>query len=586
LESDGLRVYCRRHRIRRNHTLNCEDTLCGLVVTMGKTARQVPRALAEFGERQFRETGALAVEVLRVKASTIRKHFRRLAGIAFLVAVINRDRVRVYFFDAAARMLLGENLEADVYAKIRKTSRLITKFEKPREPTEEELRMEATEEIRSLLARSIKRVARILARSEPEFPAIFVTPKESVSAGQSFGVSVQADGTFLFEEPALRAAWVEGLALRVAFLTHLDPDRRCETISQLVGNAVALSQLKSEPRSRFQDQWLKASKDDSALPIVRHLIEHTATYLGNGFRWLVSVIERTPTGLPLSDWLEPLGAIHNSIEVPLGTEDIHTIRGLCNALLRPARLKSARHDLPSIHLGPRVVCNVIPLGTYIGVLHDSPADGTDLLAEITYSTRQGPRRLHFVLGQGERVNSFSYRLDIDDIFPKPGGVASHGNAVLRWVLRRFGVSTEDCPTYQVQLEMRDDTLPSGERAVLERLSLGSPQILRDSLIGSPERVKSLLNSRHVVLLPDFNHVGIRPNYLLVGPPAEIEGAVSGNTLEHTILATEDTAYAVVSALGQWQEWLGHSCLDARLTMYPILHIESPRRLFRHEPFPV
>ncbi|MHA1742308.1 MAG: hypothetical protein ACTSVD_09500 [Candidatus Thorarchaeota archaeon] len=553
---------------------------------MSRTARQIPRALAEFGERQFRETGALAVEVLRVKASTIRKHFRRLAGIAFLVAVINRDRVRVYFFDAAARMLLGENLEADVYAKIRKTSRLITKFEKPREPTEEELRMEATEGIRSLLARSIKRVARILARSEPEFPAIFVTPKESVSAGQSFGVNVQADGTFLFEEPALRAAWVEGLALRVAFLTHLDPNRRCETISQLVGNAVALSQLKSEPRSRFQNQWLKASKDDSTLPVVRHLIEHTATYLGNGFRWLVSAIERAPRDRSLSDWLKALEAIHNSIEVSLGTGDIHTIRGLCNTLSRPARLKSAKHELPSIHLGPRAVCNVLPLGTYLGVVDGPPADGSVILAEITYSSTSGPRRLCFVLGQGERVNLFSYRLDIDDVFPKPGGVVSHGSAVLRWALQRLGVVTEFHPTYYVRLEMRENTLPPGERAVLERLSIGDPQILRNSLIGSPERVRSLLNSKHVVLLPDFNHVGIRPNYLLVGPPALVEKAVSGNTLECTVLATEDTAYAVVSAPGQWQEWLGRSCLDVRLTMYPILHIESPRRLFRHEPFPV
>ena len=99
---------------------------------MPRSAREVPKEIAAFGERQFKETGATAVEVLRVKAAVMRKHFRKLKGITFLVAVVSLDRVRVYFFNAAGVMLIGENIEPSIYVKIRRASKLIVKFEKPK----------------------------------------------------------------------------------------------------------------------------------------------------------------------------------------------------------------------------------------------------------------------------------------------------------------------------------------------------------------------------------------------------------------------------------------------------------------------
>ena len=135
----------------------------------------VPKEIAAFGERQFKETGAAAVEVLRVKAAVMRKHFKKLKGITFLVAVVSLDRVRVYFFNAAGIMLVGENVVPSIYSKIRRASKLIAKFEKPKELTPEELRIEATQDLRDSLAKSIRRISRSLASGEPPFPDIFIT---------------------------------------------------------------------------------------------------------------------------------------------------------------------------------------------------------------------------------------------------------------------------------------------------------------------------------------------------------------------------------------------------------------------------
>ena len=54
---------------------------------MSRSAREIPKTIAAFGEKQFKETGAAAVEVLRVKAAVMRKHFRQLKGIVFLIVL-------------------------------------------------------------------------------------------------------------------------------------------------------------------------------------------------------------------------------------------------------------------------------------------------------------------------------------------------------------------------------------------------------------------------------------------------------------------------------------------------------------------
>ncbi|MFW9945081.1 MAG: hypothetical protein ACFFB7_08790, partial [Candidatus Sifarchaeia archaeon] len=95
---------------------------------MPRKTRDVPKEIASFGERQFEETGAEKVEILRVKAATMRKHFSKLRGTTYLVGVVNRDAARVYFFDAKGVILVGENVEHTQYDRIRKNSRLLAKF--------------------------------------------------------------------------------------------------------------------------------------------------------------------------------------------------------------------------------------------------------------------------------------------------------------------------------------------------------------------------------------------------------------------------------------------------------------------------
>ena len=56
---------------------------------MSRSSRTIPKEIAAFGERQFMETGAERVEVLRVKTSTIRKMFKKLSGITYIVTVIS-----------------------------------------------------------------------------------------------------------------------------------------------------------------------------------------------------------------------------------------------------------------------------------------------------------------------------------------------------------------------------------------------------------------------------------------------------------------------------------------------------------------
>jgi hypothetical protein len=76
---------------------------------MSRRARKIPSTIADFGEKQFKDLNPDLVEVLRVKASTIRKYWSQLRGITFLVAVVTSERVRIYFFNSQAVMLARIN---------------------------------------------------------------------------------------------------------------------------------------------------------------------------------------------------------------------------------------------------------------------------------------------------------------------------------------------------------------------------------------------------------------------------------------------------------------------------------------------
>ncbi|MHA1480894.1 MAG: hypothetical protein ACTSQZ_05685, partial [Candidatus Thorarchaeota archaeon] len=272
---------------------------------MARSIRDIPKAIAAFGETQFSESGAASVEVLRVKAATIRKYFKQIRGIAFLVAVISLDRIRVYFFNAAGIMLIAENIEHGQYDPIRKKSKLVIKYEKPKPPTELELRMEATEELRSSLSKAIRRISRALGEKEPVFPDLYVTKEKFESSGQGFGVRIEEDGTLLFEEAATTSRWKEGIVLRTAFLLLMESEKSRLTISSCLGNAIAAMTLKDDAREKWNKHWIDLTSDEM-LSIVNHFQNHLECYKETGFTRLLNLLRHAPNVENIDQWTNAL----------------------------------------------------------------------------------------------------------------------------------------------------------------------------------------------------------------------------------------------------------------------------------------
>jgi hypothetical protein len=550
---------------------------------MSRVAREVPKEIAAFGERQFSEAGAMSVDVLRVKESALRKYFRQLRGIMFVVAVVNQDRVRLYFFNIAGIMLGAENVEHPTYDAIRSSARLLTKFEKPREPTVEELRMEATEEFRSTLSRAMRKIARALGRPDPKFPNIFVTKERLGQGTQIFGMQIEKDGTVLFEESVAAASWAEGVVLRAGFLLLLSTDHAGHALSQCAANGIAHSLLKSPQKEQWLGAWRKNTSDESLRPIVNHFVKHSDCYGDRGFQRVLSLLESIPIDLPIDKCLDALRVIHDGHEVSLGTDDYHLVRGLCESLTNPRKLHERRHLLESAHLGPRAVCNVVPTGKALSiVLEDELTNSGNSWLTVDYVDGLRPKHLIVNESSASPLASFEYYLNIEDLVPKQGGILSQGRDVLRWALESIGIKSETGITYEARLEFREASLDAGEEAVLERLTEGTLKVLSNSLTGSMHRMVSLVESGNVVLLPDFNHVGIGPNLLLSGDIETLRNTVRSCCLEATILATDRTAWAVVSAPGIWERRTAEDALHHQLALFPITSVHSLRGLLREE----
>ena len=100
-------------------------------------------------------------------------------------------------------------------------------------------------------------------------------------------------------------------------------------------------------------------------------------------------------------------------------------------------------------------------------------------------------------------------------------------------------------------------------------------------MGSPHIVKRLLEKRCIVFVPDFNHIGIEPNYIIHGHYDDVQ-RVGHSTLEATIIKYGDRAFGVVSAPTSWQRPLVQSIASLGIEIWPIVAVESSRRLLRYE----
>jgi hypothetical protein len=545
---------------------------------MSRSARDLPKEIAAFGQRQFRETGASAVEVLRVKASTMRKHFSKLKGITFLVAVISRDRVRVYFFNSAGIMLIGENIEVEKYGKVRKTSKLVAKFEKPRPLTKEELRIEATEELRQDLSRTLKRVVRFLGRKEPEFPVIFVTRESSIGMNQGFGLLIEEDGSLVFEQGLLESKWRDGFITRASVLLLLDVDKRSWEFSATIGNAIAFASLDGQKKTDWLDIWKKKAVETWFMPIVNHLSKHSSAYSWVGFARILDLVERVPE-LSEDKWKLVLNEIHESVEVALGTEEKLSIQGFCKSLTKPRKLAAKRHILESIHLAPRAICDPTSLDLTLSIGEERSKDEPWLWIE--YMDGAEKRCLTIIEGPENPLSHIEYILNLRDIFPKAGGVLGKGKDVLTWILGNLGVKDEKEHTFRAKVEFSKKQVSATENAVLERLIGGSLKVLSDSLIGSPQRIDGLVKSGTVVLLPDFNHIGFVPNLLLQGAYDQLVD-VASHCIESTIFLSETASYALVSAPSSWRRMVLTSLSENEIAIWPVVQAKSSRRMIRSE----
>ena len=548
--------------------------------TLPRSAREVPKEIAAFGERQFKETGAPVVEVLRVKASFIRKHFRQLRGITFIVAVITRFRVRVYFFNSAGVMLSGENVEVSIYKKVRASSKLITKFEKPRELTPEEQRIEATQELRDSLTKAIRRVTRLLTTASPAFPDIFVTRASSEESTQNFGLQISDDGEYLFEESALKTKWVDGLVTRTAFLAHLRPENSKSEIASVIGNGIALALLKKPGEKAFRELWFKKSKDSDWFPLVNHMIKHVECYSNVGFIRFLALLQEIPSASQIEDWKSPVKVIHDGTRVSIGTEEYHIIQRFCQTLSKPRKLNPRKHRLESIHLAPRVICDPTPLDIQISLSYGKPAD--EDWANVSFFNGTEVNTLRLGLEEGDPLTAIEYWLNLEDVYPTSGGLISQGRSVLQRALATLGITSKTTGTYEAIVEFSDTKLAVNEKAVLERLILGQLDVLSNTLIGSPQIIDKLLSKGKIVFLPDFNHIGVDVDYLLKGEIDVVRPIAREHSLEATIFRTDMDSVALVSAPSTWRNGLFEAVTVDSISIWSVLSTYSQRNILRSE----
>jgi hypothetical protein len=549
---------------------------------LSRKTKEIIKEIATFGENQFHETGAAAVEVLRVKASTIRKLFRKLRGIAYLVSVISLDRVRIYFFNTAGILLLAENIELNMYSKIRKTSRLIIKYEKPRPPTEEELRIEATEELRTELSKAIRRVSRMLGQKEPMFPKLFVSRENLNHKTQSFGLFLLEDGTMIFEEKSIESNFAEGLNIRAAMLLLLDLEQAQHPFSQCLGNSLAYSLLKEPSKEVWLKAWIANTPDELLRRTLIHFVRHTSTYTEQGYHRIIALLQETPPISQLEQWIDGLELIHDTLDVPLGTEEYQIIKQFCSILETPLKFTNSPYILDSIHLNPRTICDPAPLGVTLFILEEDSLSESNEWLSIQYL--EGSERKCITLSENgtNPVSSIDYILNIEDLFPKPAGIVAHGKDFVRWAKQRMGLLTDTKHTFEKRIEFSNTSLTSGEEAVLERLVEGKLDIILNSLVGSPKRVISLLKKGKVIFLPDFQHLGIHPDFLLVGDYDPLYTCVKEYSLESTILNSTESAYAIVCAPIHWKSMMMKCAANEKFRVFPIVQINSPRHLIRCE----
>ncbi|MHA1929517.1 MAG: hypothetical protein ACTSV2_13155, partial [Candidatus Thorarchaeota archaeon] len=277
-----------------------------------------------------------------------------------------------------------------------------------------------------------------------------------------------------------------------------------------------------------------------------------------------------------------LQMVHDNHEVSLGTEASHIIRSFCNTLSNPRKLLSKKHILKSIHLAPRAICDITTLGYHLTPkFSDHMEPDSDWLNVQCYDKSES-KIFSLVESEDDPIKSIKYFLNIDDVLPKSGGVISQGRSIVSWALSAIGLGDQMMHTFDSEIEFSGKDILEPEKAILERLSLGKLSILANTLIGSPQRISSLVKLGSVILLPDFNHIGLRPNFFVTSESKGLQHTLDTFALEYTMFSTASTNYAVVSAPTIWGSNLIDAAVQDGCDVFPIIHASSQRKLLRSE----
>lgn len=441
--------------------------------------------------------------------------------------------------------------------------------------------MEATEELRQRISRSLRRASRVLAKTEPDFPNIFVTKRSLETIAQGFGLFHDEEGNLVFEQDSLDSAWGDGIVARASFLQFVDQNLRNTQLVNAIANGFAYAIISENVRDSWRQAWLRVSKDTPVGPIMCHLERHAKSYRWNGFSRLLDFLQIASLDLGIDDTKSVLTTLHESHEVALGHDEHMIIQSFCRSLQKPRQLATKSKVLDVIHLNPRALFDPGPLGISLHLQNDESPEMSDEWLMIRYQDGDALRVLQVGETGDNPLRSLQYRLRLQDIFPKSGGLVSQGRDVIDWILRSIGIETKSDDTFNASISFNDRPCGAAETAVLERLAEGKVQILENTLVGSLQRVETLLTQERITFVPDFNHMGIELDFLIKGAPNDLQ-QISDYTLESTIFSFANASYMVSCASGTWRKFLLKAALEKECSVWPIVEAKSKRRLIRSE----
>ncbi len=373
--------------------------------------RQVLLALKEFANKEFASKGPESVEVLRIKSSTLIKHFKKLRGVTYIIAETYKDYVRIYFFLPQGILLGADNFEHEKYQKARKEARLIYRLAKPEEPTEADLYLQATEQVFKRFTKTLKKVQRTLNLKILNDPVVFISKTPLNEENSLFGTT-RFEDRVVFEEKYIDMPIIEGMMIREAFRNLCPkPIVNSELIIELA-NFVALKMLSKEEKESWKSKWIKNS---ASYDLTTHLLRHEYTYDFPNISELVNHIKGISPNVVEKRGYEILEAYHS----------LHYIRNENIAYVIDEALKDLtlfsehRHKelVEAIHLEPRIIPNYKAYGLSVSL--DKNDTTKDYLIKIETQNNQ-----YFISLKQEttsEITEYTHTLMFQQVMPKRDG---------------------------------------------------------------------------------------------------------------------------------------------------------------------